>query len=113
MRGKGFLFRLLRGRCCTERTDFLALVLRFLCAAAALKRGATTPSSSNTLKNNCDVAAAFDHVSHHVIEDAMNVLPVLVAAWIREDKGSETFVKLDEFMTPTHALCPARRPLRC
>ena len=36
---------------------------------------------------DCDVAAVFDHVSHHVITDAMEALkvpPVLVAAWIRE-----------------------------
>ena len=42
---------------------------------------------------DCDVAAAFDHVSHHLIVDAMEalkVLPVLVAAWIREHSGSET-----------------------
>ena len=50
-----------------------------------------------------DVAAAFDHISHHVIIDAMEALkvpPVLVAAWIRECSGSETFVKLDDIMTP-------------
>ena len=36
---------------------------------------------------DCDVAAAFDHVSHHMIIDAMEALKVpvvLVAAWIRE-----------------------------
>ena len=52
---------------------------------------------------DCDVAAAFDHVSHHVIIDAMEVLkvpPLLVAAWIREYRGSETFVKLDDITTP-------------
>ena len=65
-----------------------------------------------------DVAAAFDHVSHHVIIDAMKAMkvpPVLVAAWIRECRGSETFIKLDDIMTPgikTHALCTARRRLR-
>ena len=40
---------------------------------------------------DCDVAAAFGHVSHHVIIDAMevlNVTPVLVAAWIREYRGA-------------------------
>ena len=34
---------------------------------------------------DCDVAAAFDHVSHHVIVDVMEyvkVLPMLGAAWI-------------------------------
>ena len=39
---------------------------------------------------DCDVAAAFDHVSHHVIIDAMEALKVplvLVAAWIREYRG--------------------------
>ena len=52
---------------------------------------------------DCDVAAAFDHVSHHVIIDAMEALqvpPVFVAAWIREYRRSETFVKLDDIMTP-------------
>ena len=46
---------------------------------------------------DCDVA------SHHVIIDAteaLKVRPVLVAAWIREYRGSETFVKLDDVMTP-------------
>ena len=36
---------------------------------------------------DCHVAAAFDHVSHHLIIDAMEALkvpPVLVAAWIIE-----------------------------
>ena len=36
---------------------------------------------------DCDDAAAFDHVSHHVIIDAMEALkvpPVVVTAWIRE-----------------------------
>ena len=36
---------------------------------------------------DCDVAAAFDHVSHHVSIDAMEALkvpPASVAAWIRE-----------------------------
>ena len=40
---------------------------------------------------DCDVAAAFDHVSHHLIIDAMealNVPPVLMAAWIREYRSS-------------------------
>ena len=52
---------------------------------------------------DCDVAAAFDHVSHHVIIDAMEVLkvpPLSVAAWTREYRGSETFVKLDDITTP-------------
>ena len=52
---------------------------------------------------DCDVAAAFDHVSHQVIIDAMEVLkvpPVLVAAWIREHRVPETFVKLDDITTP-------------
>ena len=50
-----------------------------------------------------DVAGAFDHVSHLLIIDAMEALkvpPVLVAAWMREYKGSETYVKLDDAMTP-------------
>ena len=40
-----------------------------------------------TFVMDCDVAAAFDHVSHHVIIDAMEALsvpPVLVAAWVRK-----------------------------
>ena len=52
---------------------------------------------------DCDVAAAFDHVSHSVIIDAMETLkvpPVLVAAWIREHRVPETFVKLDDITTP-------------
>ena len=52
---------------------------------------------------DCDVAAASDHVSHHVIPnamEAMNVLPLLLAAWLRECKGSDTFIKLDDIMTP-------------
>ena len=35
---------------------------------------------------DCDVAAAFDHVSHHGVSEAtlaMEVPPVLVAAWIQ------------------------------
>ena len=42
---------------------------------------------------DCDVAAAFDHVSHHLIIDAMEALKVplvLVFSWIREYRGSET-----------------------
>ena len=52
---------------------------------------------------HCDVAAAFDHVSHHLIIDAMESLkvpPVLVAAWIIEYRGSETYIKLDDILTP-------------
>ena len=52
---------------------------------------------------DCDVAAAFDHVSHHLIIDgmeALNVPPVLVSAWIRENRGSETYIKLDDILTP-------------
>ena len=39
-----------------------------------------------TFVMDCDVAAAFDHVSHHLIVDAveaLKVLPVLVSAWIQ------------------------------
>ena len=51
---------------------------------------------------DCDVAAAFDHVSHHEIKAtlAMGVPPVLIAAWIREYRNSETQVKLDDVVTP-------------
>ena len=35
MRGGGLLSRRLRSRCCTQSTDVLAPVMRFLCAAAA------------------------------------------------------------------------------
>ena len=52
---------------------------------------------------DCDMAAAFDHVSHHLIIDAMealNVPPVLVAAWIRVYRSSETRIKLDDIFTP-------------
>ena len=48
---------------------------------------------------HCDVAAGVDHLSHHVIIDALKVPPVFVAAWIREYRGSETFVKLDDITT--------------
>ena len=49
------------------------------------------------------MAAAFDHVSHHEITKAtmdMGVPPVLIAAWIREYRNSETIVKLDDIVTP-------------
>ena len=52
---------------------------------------------------DCDVAAAFDHVSHHEIIKAtlaMGVPPVLIATWIREYRNSETTVKLDDIVTP-------------
>ena len=52
---------------------------------------------------DCDVAAAFDHVSHHEIIKAtlaMGVPPVLIAAQIRKYKNSETMVKLDDIVTP-------------
>ena len=51
---------------------------------------------------DCDVAGAFDHVSHHLINNAMEALkvpPVFVAAWIREYRGSETYVEFDDVMT--------------
>ena len=51
---------------------------------------------------DCDVAAAFDQVSHHGITEAtlaMEVPPVLIAAWIREYRNSETIVKLDDIGT--------------
>ena len=64
---------------------------------------------------DCDVAAAFDHVCHHVkinATEAMKVPPLLVAAWLRVYKGSETFTKLasaarDKFCIPpgTLGLC--------
>ena len=50
-----------------------------------------------------DVAAAFDHVSHHEIVRAttdMGVPPVLIAAWIRVYRNSGTMVKLDDIVTP-------------
>ena len=46
-----------------------------------------------------DVAAAFDHVSHHeIIKATMDtgVPPMLIAAWIREDRNSGTVVQLDD-----------------
>ena len=51
---------------------------------------------------DCDVAAAFDHVSHHLIIDAMEalkVLPVLVSAWVREYRRSDTHIRLDGILT--------------
>ena len=51
----------------------------------------------------CDVAAAFDHVSHHEIIKAtmdMGVPPILIAAWIREYRYSETVLHLDDVVTP-------------
>ena len=52
---------------------------------------------------DCDVAAEFDHVSHHGIIEAtlaMGVPPMLIADWIREYRNSETIVKLDDNVTP-------------
>ena len=52
---------------------------------------------------DCDVAAAFDHVSHHETVRAtmeMDVPPVLTAAWIRDYRNLETVVKLDDMETP-------------
>ena len=52
---------------------------------------------------DCDVAAAFDHVSHHEIIKTtmdMGVPPILIAAWIREYRISETLVLLDDIVTP-------------
>ena len=52
---------------------------------------------------DCDAVVAFDHVSHHEIIKAalaMGVPPVLIAAWIREYRNSETIVKLDDIVTP-------------
>ena len=52
---------------------------------------------------DCDVAAAFDHLSRHLITDAMEALkvhPALVSAWIREHRGSETYIKFDDTRTP-------------
>ena len=70
---------------------------------------------------DCDVAAAFDHVSHHVIIDAMEALkvpPLLVAAWIREYRGpkhssSWTTSRHQKFVA--HDLChkETRAPLTC
>ena len=50
-----------------------------------------------------DVAAAFDHVSHHLIIDAMEALKVpavLLAVWVREYRRSETYTKFDDILTP-------------
>ena len=41
---------------------------------------------------DCDVAAAFGHVSHHEI--------VRATIWIRECRNSETVVELDDIVTP-------------
>ena len=52
---------------------------------------------------DCDVAAAIDHVSHHEIIKAtmdMGVPPILIAAWIRVYRNSETVVQLDDIVTP-------------
>ena len=52
---------------------------------------------------DCDVAAAFDHVSQDEISKAtlaMGVPPMLIAAWIRKYRNSETMVKLDHVVTP-------------
>ena len=51
---------------------------------------------------DCDVAAAFDHVSHHEMLKAtlaMGVPPVLSAAWIRNNRNSATLVRLDDIVT--------------
>ena len=52
---------------------------------------------------DCDVAATFDHVSHHGIIEAtlaMGVPPMLIAAWIRECRNSKTIAKVDDIVTP-------------
>ena len=52
---------------------------------------------------DCEVAATFDHVSHHEIVKAtmeMGVPPILIAAWILEYRNFETVVKLDDIVTP-------------
>ena len=51
---------------------------------------------------DCDVAAVFDHVSHHEIIKAtlaLGVPPVLIAAWIREYRNSERQLKLNDTVT--------------
>ena len=57
----------------------------------------------------------FDHVSHHLIIDAMEalkVLPVLVAVWIRECSGHGALVVADNCwiiaMSPAELKCIAR-----
>ena len=47
--GGGFLPRRLHGRCCTQSTNILALVMR-VCVQLLLERGARTPVSLNTVK---------------------------------------------------------------
>ena len=50
---------------------------------------------------DCDVAAAFDHVSHHeIIKATMDMGVILIAAWIREYRHSETVVFLDDIVAP-------------
>ena len=51
---------------------------------------------------DCDVAAAFDHVTYHGIIEAtlaVGVPPVLIAALIRECRNYKTIVKVDDFGT--------------
>lgn len=50
-----------------------------------------------------DFAASSGHFSHYVIFDAIGAMEIpllLVAAWIREYRGSETFIKLDDILNP-------------
>ena len=50
---------------------------------------------------DCDVAAAFDHVSHYeIIKATMDMGVILIAAWIREYRNSESLVLLDDIVTP-------------
>ena len=49
-RGGSEVLRNLRDRCCTQKTDVSALVVRFFVCSCCLKRGATGPSSINTFK---------------------------------------------------------------
>ena len=65
--------------------------------------GASKRVADTYIRDGLQRCAAFDHVSHHLIVDAMEALkvpPVLVSAWTREYRSSETHIKLDDTFTP-------------
>ena len=67
---------------------------------------------------DCDVAAAFDHVSHHVIievVEALTVPSVSVAAWIREYREVRNIRQAGrhhDTRNSSHTIGGTRRPVR-
>ena len=82
-------FRLLN--CWTEDADVMrskpTIRLTKSCSSSVAWWNKALSGQCSFVDMDCDVAAAFDHVSLHVITDAMEAMrvpPVVVAAWIRE-----------------------------